>query len=105
MNYVLLPAARADLVAGYEWIYADNPDAADNFLDTARETMERLAQFPESGAAARFKSKKCAGVRFSVLNPPYQKWILFYRRQPGTIEVGRVIYGTMNWRKSPARFF
>jgi plasmid stabilization system protein ParE len=105
MSYTIRPAARNDLAASYEWIFGDNPAAAEAFLNSARDTFERLAKFPESGALARFKSKKLADVRFSVLPPPYQKWLVFYRVADGTLDIGRILYGTLNWRKEPSRFF
>jgi plasmid stabilization system protein ParE len=104
MNYQLRLKGREDLSAGNEWIFGDNPEAAEAFLVSAKATFERLAQFPEFGPLARFKSPKLAGVRFATLQPPYQKWVVVYRIQGQTVDIGRVIYGNMNWRKSPKWF-
>ena len=98
------PEADADLIRGREWIEADNPKAAQEFLRTARECFDRLAQFPELGVEAKLKGRAFATVRFLVLDPPFNRWIVFYR-VTNLVEIIRVLYGTQNWRKEPKRFF
>ena len=105
MSYHLTPKARADISAGYEWIDRDNPDAAEAFMEAVKHTCEQLGQFPEFGVLACFKAKRLEGVRFTTAQPPFQKWIIFYRPSGAHVEVGRVIYGSMNWRHEPRRFF
>jgi len=99
------PKADQDLVAGARWILADNPAAARRFLDAAFQAFDRLAEFPESGPLARLKQRRLAGVRFSVMPPPFNRWLIFYRGSETGIEIIRVIYGTQIWRSSPAAFF
>lgn len=104
MNWLITDEAEADLIAGREWIAADNADAAQEFLQSAKDCFERLTQFPETGAAAKIKGREFSGLRFIVLSPPFNRWIVFYH---GTsqIEVIRVLYGAQNWRNAPRRFF
>ena len=99
------PKADDDLVEGARWIRADNPQAARRFLDAAFQAFDRLAEFPESGALARLKNSRLAGVRFCVLSPPFNRWLIFYRINQGDVEILRVIYGTQNWRGNPKSFF
>jgi len=104
MNWGTTPAADADLIAGREWIEADNSAAAQHFLKTARECFERLAQFPELGPLTRLKGRDFEGLRFVVLQPPFNKWIVFYRVGE-LVEIVRVLYGTQDWRGEPDQFF
>jgi toxin ParE1/3/4 len=104
-GYRTTPKADEDLVEGARWIRADNPQAARRFLDAAFDTFDRLAEFPESGPVARFKNRKLAAVRFSVLPPPFNRWLVFYQRQGGEVEIMRVVYGTQNWRGNPSSYF
>jgi len=104
MNWAITPAADDDLIHGREWIEADNPEAAQSMLKTAKECFERLCQFPKSGADARFKGNKLSGLRFIVLSPPFNRWIVFYRVTK-QIEIVRVLYGGVNRRQEPRRFF
>ena len=104
-GYHTRPKADDDLVQGARWIRADNSQAASRFLDGAFDAFQRLAEFPESGPLARFKNRRLAGVRFSVLPPPFNRWLIFYRIEKSEVEILRVIYGTQNWRGNPASFF
>jgi plasmid stabilization system protein ParE len=104
MTWGTTPAADMDLIAGRKWIEADNPEAAQRLLKTARECFDRLAQFPESGPLARLKGKEFEGLRFTVLLPPFNKWLVFYRIGE-IVEIIRVLYGTQDWRGEPERFF
>ena len=99
------PKADNDLVEGARWIRGDNPQAARRFLDAAFDAFQRLAEFPESGPLARFKNRRLAGVRFCVLPPPFNRWLIFYQINNDEVEILRVIYGTQNWRGNPASFF
>jgi plasmid stabilization system protein ParE len=104
-GYCTTPKADDDLVEGARWIRADNPQAARSFLDAAFDAFDRLAEFPESGPPARFKNRRLAAVRFSVLPPPFNRWLIFYHPRGGEVEIIRVIYGTQNWRGKPDSFF
>ena len=104
-GYRTTPRADEDLTEGARWIRADNPQAAWRFLDAAFDAFDRLAEFPESGPLARFKNRKLATVRFCVLPPPFNRWLIFYQMRGGEVEVLRVVYGTQNWRGNPDAFF
>ena len=104
-GYRILPKADEDLIEGARWIRADNPQAARRFLDAGFAAFDRLAEFPESGPLARFKNRRLAGVRFCVLPPPFNRWLIFYLIRNDGIEIIRVVYGTQNWRGNPASFF
>jgi plasmid stabilization system protein ParE len=104
-GYRTRPKADDDLVEGARWIRADNPQAARRFLDAAFDAFDRLAEFPESGPLARFKNRKLDAVRFSVLPPPFNRWLIFYRITGKQVEIIRVIYGTQNWRGKSDTFF
>jgi plasmid stabilization system protein ParE len=99
------PKADGDLIEGARWIRADNPQAARCFLDAAFAAFDRLAEFPESGPLARFKNRKLAAVRFCVLPPPFNRWLIFYQQHGSEVEILRVVYGTQNWRGNPEAFF
>jgi plasmid stabilization system protein ParE len=104
-GYRTTPKADEDLVEGARWIRADNPTAASRFLKAAFDAFDRLSEFPESGQLARFKNRNLVRVRFSVLPPPFNRWLVFYQQRGGEIEIIRVIYGTQNWRGNPDSFF
>ena len=104
-GYRTTPKADEDLIEGARWIRADNPQAARRFLDAAFDAFDRLAEFPESGPVASFKNRRLANIRFWVLPPPFNRWLVFYRPSRREVEILRVVYGTQNWRSNPSSFF
>jgi len=99
MTWRASPETDKDLIA------ADNEQAARDFLDAAFETFDRLARFPEIGSLARFKHRALKGVRFFVLAPPFNRWLIFYKPADKGVEIQRGLYGNVNWRQEPERFF
>jgi len=105
MNWRASPETDEDLIAAREFIAADNETAARDFLDAAFEAFDRLAQFPEMGPRVRFKHRALKGVRFFVLPPPFNRWLIFYQPAGDGVDIKRVLYGNVNWRQEPERFF
>lgn len=105
MTWHASPETDEDLVAARNFIAADNEQAARDFLDAAFDAFERLAKFPETGPTARFKHRALKGLRFLVLPPPFNRWLIFYRQAGKVVEIKRVLYGNVNWREEPERFF
>jgi toxin ParE1/3/4 len=105
IHHQTTPSSDADLIEGARWIRADSPEAARRFLDAAFASFDRLARFPQSAPLARLKAQRLAGMRFSVMPPPFNRWLIFYRMKGEKIEIVRVIYGTQNWRGKSASFF
>ena len=105
MNWQASPETDEDLIAARDFIAADNEDAARDFLDATFEAFDRLAQFPEMGPLARFKNRTLKSVRYFVLAPPFNRWLIFYQPVGKIMEIKRVLYGNVNWRQEPERFF
>ena len=105
MKWLASPETDEDLIAARDFIAADNEQAARDFLDAALEAFDRLAQFPEMGPQAGFKPRALKSVRFLVMPPPFNRWLVFY--QPGSkgVEFKRVLHGNVNWQQEPGRFF
>ncbi len=105
MTWHAAPEVDDDLIAARDFIAADNPTAALDFLDAAFEAFDRLAQFPQMGPQAHFKHPALKRVRFYILPPPFNRWLIFYRPNASGIEIRRVLYGNVNWHQEPERFF
>lgn len=105
MNWRASPETDDDLIAARDFIAADNVSAARDFLDAAFEAFDHLAQFPEMGSPARFKHRDLKNVRFFILPPPFSRWLVFYQLDGKIVEIKRVLYGNVNWRQEPERFF
>ncbi len=105
MNWKASPETDEDLIAARDFIAADNEAAARDFLDAAFAAFDRLAQFPEMGARARFKRRALCGLRYLVLPPPFNRWLIFYRPDATGVQIQRVLCGNVNWQEQPRRFF
>ena len=105
MSWKASPETDEDLIASRDFIAADNELSAVDFLDAAFETFDLLAQFPEMGSLAHFRHPSLQGVRYFVLPPPFNRWLIFYRSTDEGVEIQRVLYGNINWRQEPERFF
>ena len=105
MIWQAAPETDEDLIAARDFIAADNEAAARDFLDAAFEAFDRLAQFPEMGPQARLKHPALKGMRFFVLPPPFNRWMIFYQESSKGVDIKRVLYGNVNWRQEPERFF
>jgi plasmid stabilization system protein ParE len=73
------PETDEDLIGSRDFIAADNEQSAVDFLDAAFETFDLLAQFPEMGSLAHFRHPGLHGVRYFILPPPFNRWLIFYR--------------------------
>ena len=104
-SYLAAPAVDDDLLQGAQWIALDNPEAAVRFLDTARRNMEFLSDFPEAGPKARLKPARLQDMRFWVLSPPFNKWIMFYKIESGIVVVIRILHSAQNWRGRAEELF
>ena len=94
-----------DLIASRDFIAADNEQSAKDFLDAAFETFDLLGEFPEMGSPAHFRHPDLQGLRYFVLPPPFNCWLIFYRPTNHGVDIQRVLYGNINWRQEPERFF
>jgi toxin ParE1/3/4 len=99
--YVAKPQVDEDLVTHARWIELDNPEAAQRFLDAAFKSFEFLATFPEAGPKVRFKDERLKDVRFWVLPPPFNRWLVFYRIEHEVVTIIRVLHSSQNWWEEP----
>lgn len=86
-HYRLTPEAREDLDEIWLYIAADNPNAADGFLDTLYERFVLLAGQPLLGRA---RPELALHLRsFAVGN-----YVIFYRPMADGVEIARVLRGS-----------
>lgn len=81
------PEVLADLAEIWEYIGANNPDAADRWLDTIDDKVKLIAESPYIG---RERDELVPGLR----SFPVGKYLLFYRPIAGGIELIRVLHGS-----------
>lgn len=85
-DYFLSPQAVSDLTEINNYLFANNPAAADAFLDQISQKFERLAQFPQMG---RRRDELLPQLR----SFPFQVYLIFYREVEGGVEIARIVSG------------
>lgn len=81
--------ARQDLAAIIAYIAADNPAAADVFLDRIIERTETLPHHPHA-----FRKGRLPGTREMVIHPHY---ILVYATRDDGVTILRLLHSARNW--------
>lgn len=91
----LLPAAYADLDEIFDYIMADNPQAAAGMLvlDSIVQSLRRLENFPYSGAPLLERSLKKFDFRMVIAEP----YIAFYRFIDNKVLIYRILHGARNY--------
>lgn len=79
------PRARQDLIDIWLWIAAENPTAADRFLDSIDEKLQLLAASPRLGPLRPDFAK---GVRIF----PVRRYLVLYRENREGIEVVCIVH-------------
>jgi len=90
-RYRLTEQAREDVLDIWQYIAADNLDAADRMVGQFTATYERLARSPNVGAD------------LSLLRPglrafPVRKYVIFFSRTLEGIDIYRVLHGARDWQ-------
>jgi toxin ParE1/3/4 len=93
-------AAEQDLFDAARYIAQDSPTAAGTLLNAFDHAYLSLLQFPDMGARRDFGNPELADLRFLPITG-FEKYLIFYRATPDSLEIIRVIHGA---RDLPALF-
>jgi plasmid stabilization system protein ParE len=81
-GYRFGPGVREDLAGIWEYIAADNPDAADEFLDIVYAQFDHLAAFPRLG-----HSRPDLAHTRPFLFWPVRNYLIVYRIHQDIVEI------------------
>jgi toxin ParE1/3/4 len=85
--------AKADLIAIADYIAADNPEAAERFLDAAEAAFGFIASMPSVGRAYRVQSPAAQGMRVWRVEG-FERYLILYRALESGLEIVRVLHGS-----------
>ena len=94
MPVEILPIAEEDVRQAMIYIAADNPTAADNLLDGILSALQRVSDFPYSGAETIIGSRR-PRTYYRIYVRPYN---IYYRIVRDKIVVMRVLHERMDAR-------
>lgn len=87
MEYRLSPECVEDLQSIWQFIAADNAEAADKLLDQFFDAFENLSQWPKQGHRRADLTNRA--VRFW----PLGKYLVVYRETRHVLEIVAVLHG------------
>ena len=89
----LLPAAWDDLQEIYDYVFLENPQAAEDIIARIIRSLRQLEEFPNSGTYPPNMEFKKYGFRMVICSP----YISFYRFINDTIFVYHIVHGARNY--------
>jgi len=92
-NVELLSAAYADLDEIFDYIMADNPQAATEMLNNIMKSLRRLENFPHSGAPLLDSAMQKFNFRMVIIDP----YIAFYRLIEDKVIIYRILHCARNY--------
>lgn len=97
--YRLIYAEEADrdLQAIYDYIAADSPNRAVQYLGKMEQAILQLQEFPNMGHESRYREMRALGVR--ILS--FEDYLIFHtvNRQSETVSIVRVLHGSVDYKR------
>jgi toxin ParE1/3/4 len=93
MKLVIRPEAECDAAKYWHYIAQQNWTAANRFLDALERSYEEIRRQPAIGHQESFRRQK--GIR-SWRVKGFPKYLIFYRVEPMSVDILRVIHGMRN---------
>jgi toxin ParE1/3/4 len=83
--------AQADLLEIADYIAADNPEAAERFLDAAEATFDLIASLPGVGRTLPFQSPVAQNMQAWRVDG-FERYLIVYRVVEQRIDIVRVLH-------------
>lgn len=90
---VIRPEASRDLDEQFEYLAEQSTELATRFLAAVRASVQRLVEQPDLGVSRGFTHEALRDVRAWMVRG-FPKHIIYYRPDPGGIEVIRLLHGS-----------
>jgi toxin ParE1/3/4 len=98
-DIVKSPAAEADLIAHFVYLYDEAGEAvANRFLNKAERSFATIAAHPQIGRALTLRSPALTGMRKWAVEA-FDNYLIFYTLRPPTVAIVRVLHRAQDWWK------
>jgi len=85
------PRAEHDLFEQWSYINTDNPEAADRFTLSARDTLRMLAELPNIGSVYTSSASELSALR-KVPIRGFEQHLIFYTLGKNDVKIIRVLH-------------
>lgn len=89
-----LSTAEKDIEDIFDYIYQDNPSAAQNLLEKFDKTIIKLASHPHPGTLPNDTRLRRLGYRILIID----NYLIFYVIKKNTIQIRRIIHGARQYK-------
>lgn len=97
--YRLIYAEEADrdLQVIYDYIAADSPSRAVQYLGKMEQAILQLQEFPNMGHESRYREMRALGVR----TLSFEDYLIFHtvNKQSETVSIVRVLHGSVDYKR------
>ena len=94
LRVVQTPEALADIALQADYYaHRENFALAQRFTDAVKTTVRLLATHPRIGKQADYEHPKLTGIRFFLVQKPFDKHLIFYRVCGDTLDIVRIVHG------------
>ena len=88
------PDFKADLGHQFVWYLREaNESVAWNFVEATDRTLELLRRQPLLGRRRRFRHPLLVGLRSFRVEPPFNRFLIFYRADDGVVDAWGLMHG------------
>ena len=86
---------QTDVTNQFSWYYGKGgPEVAWRFFAAVDLTILKLARLPDLGALRHFQHPMLQNLRSFGVEPPFGKFLIFYRSDGKTLMVWRLLHGS-----------
>ncbi len=88
------PDFKADIGLQFSWYFnMANEEVAWRFVEAVDATIVALSCQPFLGRRRRFHHPLLAGLRSFRVEPPFNRFLIFYRADDGVVDAWRMMHG------------
>ena len=93
LNIAIRPQAQDDIDAIIDYLLAERPPSAQDFVQRLRQTFELLAENPKIGVQRPYRAEALNGMRMFSLKQ-FSAYLVFYLHDDEAIDIVRVLHGS-----------
>lgn len=97
MNIIYSEYVATDIEEIYEYIAANDENAAYKMIEQFEHTILNLSEFPQLGNISKIKELHAKNIRMI----PIEKYLIFYKinKQKNELQILRIIHGARDYEK------
>ena len=92
LNVAIRPQVQDDIDAIIDYLLAERPPSAQDFVQRLQQTFDLLGENPKIGAQRHYRATALNGMRMFSLKQ-FSAYLVFYLHDDDTLDIVRVLHG------------